>query len=891
MLIIFIIHALFSLYALWRLLLLAIYHLNVKNVSKDAGVSGHSGSSSAKFDYVLRQNKYAHDSDEVLFSMSENMPSWAENPRDYWSKADETERKNGRLCKYVEFAIPIELSREEQFKLAEDFARQISTTTTGEKLPFSLAFHRGRGDNNPHCHLMINERCDDGVKRDKEVWFKRFNSKDPMKGGAKKTEELHSRQWIFDIRKTWSEMANSALEKNNITAKIDHRTLKGQGDFHNEAQKHLGPAAAAVIRKNDKELLSERKIQNLEINELIAEQREVAKQIEEKAKFATAQRIEAESEFEKSDHQAEEARISFVEYVIKNSPDPSNFRDYYTREDLRDTIAKQSLTKRVFSGLANKKLIRLNDEYHDLKDIAKKTASIVNALSAQEGEVNNKVLEVKETMFARIPDDDIRRANHTDPTPYLKAKGFTVVREGKHMSVNLGKDELYRITLKDDGRYISCDHYGNGIGDNISLIREIEPGIIFPKAVYSLADRTTLREYKPSLPPPRELPKLPPAANQSACIEYLKGRGISEQTINKAIEQKLLATSKEGILFVGYDINKTPQNVSFRAINETSKVIKRDLKGSSKIYPAFYHGQLPTDGHKNNLIIVEGGIDCLAAVDLALRAGKPEPTVLITGGANVRHFLDATTPKALFSRNFITYADNIFVYGDNEKDNDTQISMDEAHNKQVEYIRQNGGRTARYLKIDVKYGKDLADYNKYLLNEERERIKIDKEKERMAIEEQDAKLDSQRREWCENYVANNQQTNSFVQLAENVQKTLDVPSFCRKLYKLYREEEKEIVFCFKGKESTPELILSKDKVHVIKTDKEAILNMLKVAMERWPDQKIRINGSDDFKAAVFVEAKENKLNIDFTEDSRPKPKQQKEMEKSRSSKPGWGMER
>jgi hypothetical protein len=66
--------------------------------------------------------------------------------------------------------------------------------------------------------------------------------------------------------------------------------------------------------------------------------------------------------------------------------------------------------------------------------------------------------------------------------------------------------------------------------------------------------------------------------------------------------------------------------------------------------------------------------------------------------------------------------------------------------------------------------------------------------------------------------------------------------------------------------------------------------MLKVAMERWPDQKIRIHGGDDFKAAVFVEAKENKLNIDFTEDSRPKPKQH-EMEKLRSPKLESGMER
>jgi hypothetical protein len=62
---------------------------------------------------------------------------------------------------------------------------------------------------------------------------------------------------------------------------------------------------------------------------------------------------------------------------------------------------------------------------------------------------------------------------------------------------------------------------------------------------------------------------------------------------------------------------------------------------------------------------------------LAVRAGKPEPTVLITGGANVRHFLDDVEPKPLFrSSSYIREADNIFVYGDNEKDNYTQMITD-----------------------------------------------------------------------------------------------------------------------------------------------------------------------------------------------------------------------
>ena len=59
--------------------------------------------------------------------------------------------------------------------------------------PYTLAVHRGQGEN-PHAHLMISERANDGIERSREQWFKRYNSKDPEKGRAQ-TSERWSGRW------------------------------------------------------------------------------------------------------------------------------------------------------------------------------------------------------------------------------------------------------------------------------------------------------------------------------------------------------------------------------------------------------------------------------------------------------------------------------------------------------------------------------------------------------------------------------------------------------------------------------------------------------------------------------------------------------------------------
>ena len=147
----------------------AIFHLNARTGSRSKGQSARAAAA-----YIQREAEYSRDRDqaaELVYAESDHMPSWAEaEPTAYWDAADLYERANGRLFKRVEVALPVALSADEQRELAVGFAHSL---TDDEQLPYTLAIHAGAGTN-PHCHLLISERTNDGLERSPEQWFSRY---------------------------------------------------------------------------------------------------------------------------------------------------------------------------------------------------------------------------------------------------------------------------------------------------------------------------------------------------------------------------------------------------------------------------------------------------------------------------------------------------------------------------------------------------------------------------------------------------------------------------------------------------------------------------------------------------------------------------------------------
>jgi len=216
----------------------AIYHLSARTSSRAKGQSARAAAA-----YIQRTAEYSRDQgDELVHTESGHMPGWAEaEPTAYWDAADLYERANGRLCNRLEFALPLALTDAERRALAVGFAHHL---TDAERLPYTLAIHAGDGSN-PHCHLMMSERGNDGVERNPAQWFKRFNASEPEKGGARKSTAQRGKTWLAETREAWAEQTNQALELAGHEIRIDHRSLEAQG-VERVAGVHLGPAGAQM---------------------------------------------------------------------------------------------------------------------------------------------------------------------------------------------------------------------------------------------------------------------------------------------------------------------------------------------------------------------------------------------------------------------------------------------------------------------------------------------------------------------------------------------------------------------------------------------------------------------------------------------------------------------
>ena len=289
---------------------MAIYHLHASTGSRKNGQSA-----GAKSDYIRREGSYVKVGDEVLATGDGHMPSWAAaEPRTYWQAADDHERDNGRLFKEIEFALPREMTLDQQVEAVEALASHVTDELS---LPFSYAIHAGEG-NNPHCHLMISERINDGHDRSPDLWFKRAatgKKKGPEDGGARKTDALKPQAWLEQTREDWARIANEALERHGHGQQIDHRSLADQG-IERLPQIHIGPAAAAMAKRGIEGERTALAAGVQEANRELAEARKHLALIEQHIEeVETVIEVEAEQ-------QREAAERAELEALAASLPDP-----------------------------------------------------------------------------------------------------------------------------------------------------------------------------------------------------------------------------------------------------------------------------------------------------------------------------------------------------------------------------------------------------------------------------------------------------------------------------------------------------------------------------------------------------------------------------------------
>lgn len=275
---------------------MAIYHLSISNGSRlprrkaaesaeARGADARGQSAVAKASYVLRLGNYS-DRLDLAASGSGNLPTWAADASAFWSAVDAHSRANARLFTEVEAALPRELDQAAQLELVREFARKLADRPEGQ-VPYTWGIHAN--DGNPHVHLVLSSRADDGIERDgPKAWFARAanstgkHQAEPGKGGVRSWSEATSKEWVSVVRESWADMVNAALAKAGSDARIDHRSHAARG-LEELPTVHVGFGRGADERKARN---AEAQAINEDIRALLVERAQA--QAREKIEEATA---------------------------------------------------------------------------------------------------------------------------------------------------------------------------------------------------------------------------------------------------------------------------------------------------------------------------------------------------------------------------------------------------------------------------------------------------------------------------------------------------------------------------------------------------------------------------------------------------------------------------
>ena len=317
---------------------MAIYHLEAKIVSRGAGRSAVAAAAYLSCSRMLNEyDGVQHDYTRKqglewrqVFLPATAPTEWQDRET-LWNAVEETENaKDSRLAREFIVALPIELNREEQIELLQEFIRE---QFVADGMCADAAIHDTDG-HNPHAHILLTVRpldeqgkwqyktekeylcVRDGEERgftaaefrtaQNEGWEKQY----PYKVGKKKvymtpsaaeaqglvradkhpkstrygrqnpiSERWNSEEQLVAWRAAWADVSNRYLERAGREERIDHRSNAARG-LDELPTIHEGVTACAMERKgiiSDRcELNRQIKADNALLRELKAEIKKLA---------------------------------------------------------------------------------------------------------------------------------------------------------------------------------------------------------------------------------------------------------------------------------------------------------------------------------------------------------------------------------------------------------------------------------------------------------------------------------------------------------------------------------------------------------------------------------------------------------------------------------------
>jgi ATP-dependent exoDNAse (exonuclease V) alpha subunit len=239
---------------------MAIYHLSLKPISRGSGRSATAASAYRSatrirdeatgevFDYTRKRG--VEHSEIILPSEKDPSVAWARDRERLWNAAERAERrKDARVAREYEVALPDELKPPERLALTRSFAQELADRY---RCAVDFAIHRPHreGDvRNHHAHILVTTRAVDGKGLGAKTTIE-LSDTDRSRLGLKP-----ARAEVTEIRERWKELTNIQLRASGHETRVDHRSLEAQG-VDRSPTPHLGPVVMERLRRGkDSEVL------------------------------------------------------------------------------------------------------------------------------------------------------------------------------------------------------------------------------------------------------------------------------------------------------------------------------------------------------------------------------------------------------------------------------------------------------------------------------------------------------------------------------------------------------------------------------------------------------------------------------------------------------------
>lgn len=242
---------------------MALYRLNIRPLSRAKGANAVGAAAYISRDKLRdeqRQRTYDFrrrgglEYAEILTPQRSEAQSQAPVPgrSELWNQAERTERRrNARVARAYQFALPHELNATDRVALARRFAQDIANRYGSA---VDLAVHSPPPDGDPrnvHAHVLATTREYYAEGLGKKTIMER-NGTDRRALGLPPTRIEYKL-----IRARWAEFANEALRERGFKANLDSRTLAQQG-INRRPERHRGTAVTAIMRRGGHSPVAER---------------------------------------------------------------------------------------------------------------------------------------------------------------------------------------------------------------------------------------------------------------------------------------------------------------------------------------------------------------------------------------------------------------------------------------------------------------------------------------------------------------------------------------------------------------------------------------------------------------------------------------------------------